>query len=98
MTSYFLPGEDGWPYPDGRDGEVDPQSEVDEDILAVASASPDLLEHLDALERQVVVARFGLDGTPPRTLRQLHTELGIPREDLRATLGDALAKLRDQLR
>ena len=98
MTSYFLPDEDGWPYPDGGDGEVDPQAEVDEDILAVASSSPELLEHLDPLERQVVIARYGLGGAPARTLRQLHSELGIPREELRATLGDALGKLRDQLR
>ena len=44
--------------------------------------------------RLVIVARYGLDGHPPRTLRQLGAQLGLSRERIRQLQQDALAWLR----
>ena len=53
-----------------------------------------LLSQLPHRLRQVVVARYGLDGHPPRTLRQLGAQLGLSRERIRQLQQDALAWLR----
>jgi hypothetical protein len=42
----------------------------------------------------VVVARYGLDGHPPRTLRQVGAQLGLSGERVRQLQQDALAWLR----
>ncbi len=53
-----------------------------------------LLSQLPHRLRQVVVARYGLDGHPPRTLRQLGVQLGLSHERIRQLQQDALAWLR----
>src|SRR3954447_7246358 len=53
-----------------------------------------LLKALDARERMIVKARFGLDG-PERTLRQLGVTLGVSAERVRQVERDALDKLRE---
>src|SRR3954466_4759457 len=53
-----------------------------------------LLKALDARERTIVKARFGLDG-PERTLRQLGVTLGVSAERVRQVERDALDKLRE---
>ena len=58
---------------------------------------PHLFDDLDPLERMVITSRFGLDGAVPRTMKELHNDLGVPRADLRDALGSGLAKLRTQL-
>jgi DNA-directed RNA polymerase sigma subunit (sigma70/sigma32) len=55
------------------------------------------LTGLTDMERLVVSARFGLDGNEPRTLGELHTELGMSRARVRHTLADGLDKLRGVL-
>ena len=40
------------------------------------------------------MARYGLDGHPPRTLRQLGAQLGLSHERIRQLQQDALAWLR----
>ncbi|MEA2902356.1 MAG: Sigma-70, region 4 [Actinomycetota bacterium] len=87
------PGDEGWAYPDSEKEPVDPDGWFDDDAVALR-ASPPRLDHLDPLERQVIVAHYGIDGTPPRTMKQLHHDLDIPRADLRTALATALAKLR----
>lgn len=97
MASAFVwPSDDGWPYPDPPPGTHDPDVEIDEDLVALRASR--LLAGLEPLERTVLAAHFGLDGTPARSLRELHADLGLPKAELRAALGSGLAKLRTQFR
>ena len=96
------PSEDGWPYGDvDADADeidiADLDADVDEDLVALHVTGSHLLDGLDPLQRQVLTARFGLDGHPARTMRELQAELGLPREALRHALGDGLAKVRSRL-
>ena len=93
--SFVWPSEDGWPYPDG-DGhpiDVDVDGVFDDDVLSVL-ASPHLLDHLEPLERRVISDHYGLNGTPARSMKQLCSDLGMPRSDVRDLLGAGLSKLR----
>ncbi len=97
--SYLWPNDDGWPYPDAADAELaDPEAAVDEDALLLKAAPPHLFDHLEPLERQVVTAHYGLDGAPPKTMKELHVELGMTRAEVRAALVSGLTKLRTHLR
>jgi DNA-directed RNA polymerase sigma subunit (sigma70/sigma32) len=94
--------EDGWPYrDDGDDAEdlepIDLRSDADDDLVALHALPPHALLELTSTERLVVSARFGLDGHQPRTLRELHDELGLSRERVRHALADGLDKLRGVL-
>lgn len=97
MSSYLWPNDEGWPYPDTDNDLVDPDNGFDDDALALRTTSPRLLERLSPLERTVVTAHYGLAGTPPRTMKQLRHELGMPRAELRHVLAGGLAKLRTDL-
>lgn len=97
MTSYLWPNDDGWPYPDPSYEMADVDDSVDDDALSLHMAPRHLLDGLEPLERQVIEARYGLGGTPVRSMKQLHADLGVPRADLRAALGAGLDKLRTQL-
>ena len=94
--SVYWPTDDGWPYPDSAPDFVDPAGELDDDLLSVRAPALHLLDRLDPLEQKVIAAHYGLQG-PARTMKQLHTDLGLPRSDLRMALGSGLAKLRQQL-
>ena len=105
MARYLWPGDPGWPVPEpdragctdaGRDDVVDPDGEVDLEAVCL-HADRHLLDDLTPLERTVVRARFGLDGTPERSMKQLHTELGLTRHQVRDLLESGLAKLRRHL-
>jgi len=96
MTSSWIT-EDGWPYPDALDDWIDLTSEPDDDLLNLRIPSKHLYDGLDPLERQVISARFGLEGVPVRSMKQLLLDTGLPRADLRQALGSGLAKLRQQL-
>ena len=96
MSSSVWPSEDGWPYPDTEGETIDLSSEVDDDALSVR-LTPTLLNSLDPLERVLIASRYGLGGTPIRSMKQLHSDLGLPRDELRNALGSGLAKLRTQL-
>lgn len=97
MRTFLWPAEDGWPYPDTGMEEVDPQSDNDVDLLALTLPTSHVFDGLSHLEREVIESRFGLHGMPVRSMRQLHADLGLPREDLRDAMGSGLAKLRAQL-
>lgn len=90
------PAEDGWPYPDALGDLVDLAGEADDDLLAVR-VDTHLFDSLSDLEREVIAARFGLQGHPVMTLTQLHTQLGIPGGDVRHAYAGGLAKLRAHL-
>lgn len=97
MRSYVWPSEDGWPYPDGRAELPDLDGNVDEDAMVLRGAGSHLFDMLDPLERQVITAHYGLDGTPPQTMKELHHAMGLPRTELREALAGGLAKLRISL-
>ena len=88
--------EDGWPYPDALGDLVDVAGEADDDLLAVM-VDRHLLDDLDPVEREVVLARFGLQGHEVRTMKQLRTDLHLPRGEIRDALGSGLEKLRVHL-
>jgi DNA-directed RNA polymerase sigma subunit (sigma70/sigma32) len=101
-TGGAWPSDDGWPYADD-DADVDEidvadhDADLDVDLVSLQVTGTHLLDDLDPLQRRVVTARFGLDGHPARTMRELQAELGLPRDDLRHALGDGLAKVRSHL-
>jgi DNA-directed RNA polymerase sigma subunit (sigma70/sigma32) len=102
MRSFPWPSDDGWPYPDSdgvvADGVEDLAAAVDDDIVSLHVMSTHVFDGLDPLERRVVIGRYGLEGAPPRSMKELHHELGVPRADLRIALGSGLEKLRTHLR
>jgi len=53
------------------------------------------LGDLEPRERQIVVARFGFDGKPPRTFRELGSAMGVCKERIRQIQTRAMDKLRD---
>lgn len=97
MTSFLWPAEDGWPYPDSAAEVVDLDAESDDDLLSLKVPPPHLFDELNPIEREVITSHYGLEGHPARTMKQLHTELGMSRADLRDVLGSGLAKLRTHL-
>ena len=99
MATFIWPSEDGWPYPDSDLDVIDPSGSVeDDDLLCLRSGRARLFGRLDALERQVITARFGLDGERPRSLREIHDSTGLLPSEALAAMGSGLAKLRAQLR
>lgn len=102
ITDDSWPSDEGWPYPD-NDADIDRLEEpIDltadaDDDLVTLYATPRLFESLGPVEHAVIVARYGLDGRPPRSIREIQHTLGLPRADLRIALGDGLAKLRAQV-
>jgi DNA-directed RNA polymerase sigma subunit (sigma70/sigma32) len=97
MRPYLWP-EDGWPYRDPSKAEVaDLDATIDDDAMVLRNMGARLFEFLDPLERQVITAHYGLDGTPPRTMKELHHDTGLPRAELREALAAGLAKLRTTL-
>ncbi len=52
------------------------------------------LGELEPRERQIMVARFGFDGRPPRTFRELGSQMGVCKERIRQIQGRAMDKLR----
>lgn len=53
------------------------------------------LGELEPREQQIVVARFGFDGQPPRTFRELGASMGVCKERIRQIQTRAIDKLRD---
>ncbi len=97
MSSYLWPSEDGWPYPDAEAEVPDLASSFDDDALLLKMTPAHLFDTLDPLERQVVTAHYGLNGSPPRTMKELQADLGMSRSELRTALAGGLAKLRTTL-
>jgi RNA polymerase sigma factor (sigma-70 family) len=53
------------------------------------------LGELEPREQQIIVARFGFDGQPPRTFRELGAEMGVCKERIRQIQTRAIDKLRE---
>ena len=103
ITDEGWPSDEGWPYPDADavaeqlEDNADPDADADDDRVSLHAAAPHLLDGLAPLERTIIIGRFGLDGMPPLSMRDLQHQLGLPRADLRTALGDGLAKLRTRV-
>ena len=97
MTTFVWPAEDGWPYPDELVEETDHAADLDDDLVSLHVGYIHLLDELDDAERQVVAAHYGLDGLPPRSMKQLRNQTGMSRRDVRQILGSGLEKLRSRL-
>ena len=97
MSSFLWPNDEGWPYPDTAGETVDLDATTDDDTLCMRASPSQLFDQLDPLERAVITAHYGLEGQQPRTMKQLHAEMGLPRTELRDALGTGLAKLRTEL-
>jgi DNA-directed RNA polymerase sigma subunit (sigma70/sigma32) len=98
MSSYLWPNDEGWPYPDTHGETIDLDATADDEALCLRTAPAQVLSHLDPLERAIITAHYGLEGQEPRSMKQLHAEMGLPRAELRDALGTGLAKLRTELR
>jgi DNA-directed RNA polymerase sigma subunit (sigma70/sigma32) len=98
MSSFLWPNEEGWPYPDTAGETVDLDAMSDDDVLCLRAGTARVLEHLDPLERAVICGRYGLEGYTPHSMKELCSEMGMPRAELREALGTGLAKLRTELR
>lgn len=97
MSSYIWPNDDGWPYPDSAAELADPDAGADDDALLLKAAPGHVFDSLEPLERRVVTAHYGLDGSPPRSMKELHVDLGLTRAEVRTVLATGLAKLRTNL-
>ncbi|MCE9631218.1 MAG: sigma-70 family RNA polymerase sigma factor [Planctomycetia bacterium] len=76
--------------------EVEPASEYcsTEQIALLKGLFTQFLGELEPRERQIMVARFGFDGKPPRTFRELGSQMGVCKERIRQIQGRAMDKLR----
>jgi RNA polymerase primary sigma factor len=75
----------------------DVKSESPDDATADHARSAELAEAVERLNprmKHVVRRRFGLDGSPPQTLEEVGTDLGITRERVRQLETRALRELR----
>lgn len=97
MRTFLWPADGGWPYPDSGPEIVDPQAEVDDDLLSLIAGSAHLLDGLSDTERRVITEHYGLGGRSACTMRELHRETGLSRAELRDALGSGLGKLRVRL-
>ena len=66
-----------------------------EQIALLKDLFTQFLGELEPREQQIVVARFGFDGQPPRTFRELGVSMGVCKERIRQIQTRALDKLRE---
>lgn len=101
MASFLWPGDPGWPMTPVDEPEVseeaDPRGEVDLDAVSLHAMGTHVLDDLNEVERRVLSARFGLDGTTERSIKELHVELNLTRHEVRDALETGLASVRSRL-
>ena len=66
-----------------------------EQIAILKDLFAKFLGELEPREQQIVAARFGFDGQPPRTFRELGASMGVCKERIRQIQTRAIDKLRE---
>ena len=66
-----------------------------EQIAILKELFAKFLGELEPREQQIVVARYGFDGQPPRTFRELGASMGVCKERIRQIQTRAIDKLRE---
>jgi RNA polymerase primary sigma factor len=78
---------------------AEPQSDTEyrssEQLATLEKLFAGFLAELEPRERKIVVARFGFDGKPPRTFRELGSQMGVCKERIRQIQSRAMEKLRE---
>ncbi len=80
---------------DRAEKESDTEYHSAEQIVMLKELFAGFLSELEPRERQIVVARFGFDGKPPRTFRELGHQMGVCKERIRQIQSRAMDKLRE---
>jgi RNA polymerase primary sigma factor len=75
--------------------EPNPEQCSAEQVAVLKDLFAKFLGELEPREQQIVVARFGFDGQPPRTFRELGASMGVCKERIRQIQTRAIDKLRD---
>jgi RNA polymerase sigma factor (sigma-70 family) len=91
-------GEEGSQFGDFIEDETSPDPE---EQVAVSLLGEQLMKVMDSLsprEKRIIMARFGLDNEPSRTLEDVGVEFGLTKERIRQIEKEALAKLRHRSR
>lgn len=94
--------------PTGRDGEAADFAELCTDSRHTTPDLPverreeldmvlRLLDSIDERDARVLRLRFGLEGQPPLTLKEIGREVGLTRERVRQIEMEALSRLQDQM-
>jgi RNA polymerase sigma factor (sigma-70 family) len=75
---------------------ADPRHMAEEALwwAQVRVALADLVSHLPDRLREVIIATYGLDGAPPRSLAALGRRYGVSRESVRLWRNEAMVRLR----
>ena len=75
---------------------AEPNTELcsSEQVAMLKDLFAKFLGELEPREQQIVVARFGFDGQPPRTFRELGASMGVCKERIRQIQTRAIDKLR----
>ena len=93
LRQRFVPDEDSFKGRAAAEPNTDYRSA--EQIALLQTLFTKFLSELEPREQQIVVARFGFDGQPPRTFRELGTSMGVCKERIRQIQTRALDKLRE---
>jgi len=72
-------------------------AEVEEKVVQeeLKQSIQEMLEQLTPQEKKIIIMRFGLDGSEPKTLREIGEKLGISRERVRQLETRAKKKMRE---
>lgn len=78
---------------DSRNGQPEVSVERREDFQMILR----LLDSIDERDARVIRLRFGLEGQPPLTLKEIGREVGLTRERVRQIEMEALRRLQEQM-
>jgi RNA polymerase primary sigma factor len=91
-------GEEGSLFGDFIEDESSPDPEEQVAVSLLGEQLMKVMESLTPREKRIIMARFGLDNEPSRTLEDVGVEFGLTKERIRQIEKEALAKLRHRSR